>query len=242
MLPRSLASLGLVLVLPTVSAGQEFSPSPFQARSNGYRMAAGGSFDYGAPVGDFHNYVKQGFGLDGFFRWNSDRRGIFSLRLDAGFLQYGSETKRVPLSSTIGGRILVDLTTSNNIIWGGVGPQLTIPLPGMRPYVNASAGFSYFFTESSVEGSNDDEDLFSTNNHDDGTFAWGAGGGILIPFVTRRAEVALDLGVRYHANGQVRYLRKGGIEDLPDGTVRLHTIQSEANLVTYRVGVSVSIP
>jgi hypothetical protein len=27
-----------------------------------------------------------------------------------------------------------------------------------------------------------------------------------------------------------------------DGTIRLHTIQSEANLVTYRVGVSVSIP
>jgi hypothetical protein len=238
-------SLGVLLALPWVTrvlAAQEFSISPRRERVDTYRMAVGGSFNYGAPVGAFHDYVAQGFGLDGFFRWNTDKRGILSLRVDGGFLTYGNETKRVPLSSTIGGRILVDLTTSNNIFWMGVGPQITVPLPGVRPYVNAAAGFSYFFTESSVKGSRSNENLSSTNNYDDGTFAWSGGGGFLIPFKTRRAEVALDLGARYHGNGQVRYLRKGGIEDLPDGSVRLNTIQSEANLVTYRIGISVSIP
>jgi hypothetical protein len=238
-------SLGALLALPWVGKAvpaQEFSISPRQERVDSYRMAAGGSFNYGAPVGTFHDYVAQGFGLDGFFRWNADRRGILSLRVDGGFLTYGNETKRVPLSSTIGGRIRVDLTTSNNIVWMGVGPQITLPLPGLRPYVNAAAGFSYFFTESSIQGSNSNENIASTNNYDDGTFSWGGGGGFLIPFKTRRTEVALDLGVRYHSNGEVQYLRKGGIVDLPDGTIRLNTIQSEANLVTYRIGVSVSIP
>lgn len=238
-------SLGALLALPLAAeAGlaQDFTVSQRREPRDRYRMAAGGSFNYGAPVGTFHDYVAQGFGLDGFFRWNADTRGILSFRVDGGFLTYGNETKRVPLSSTIGGRIRVDLTTSNNIFWMGVGPQITLPLPGLRPYMNAAAGFSYFFTESSLKGTNSDENIASTNNYDDGTFSWSGGGGFLIPFKTRRAEVALDLGVRYHGNGEVKYLRKGGIEDLPDGSIRLHTIQSEANLVTYRVGVSVSIP
>ena len=200
-------------------------------------MAAGGSVLYGQPVGAFHDYVNQGWGLDGFFRWFGDSRGILSIRIDGGFLIYGHETINVPLSSTVG-RIRVDVTTSNNIVWGGIGPQLTLPTPGIRPYVNGSAGFSYFFTESSVEGSDDGLDFASTKNYDYGTFSWGAGGGFLIPFQTPNGELSIDLGMRYHGNGQVRYLREGGIEDLPGGGVRLHPILSEANLITYRLGVS----
>jgi hypothetical protein len=203
------------------------------------RFSGGLAVNYGRPVGEFYDYVEQGWGLDGFFRWNMDPSGILSLRLEGGFLSYGRETFRVPLSGTIGGRILVDLTTSNNILWLGFGPQLTLPVPGIRPYVNAAAGFSYFYTESQVEGSdNDDQPFASTKNYDDGTFAWGAGGGFLIPFATRSGEIAIDLGVRYHANGEVRYLREGSIVDLPDGTVQINPIQSEANLVTFRVGIS----
>jgi hypothetical protein len=39
----------------------------------------------------------------------------------------------------------------------------------------------------------------------------------------------------------VRYLREGGIEDLPDGSVVLHPINSDANLLSYRIGFSVSL-
>jgi hypothetical protein len=37
----------------------------------------------------------------------------------------------------------------------------------------------------------------------------------------------------------VRYLREGGIRDLPNGGVRLDVIQSRADLITYHVGVSI---
>jgi len=232
-------SLGAVLAAPAIASGQRFSPP--ERPLDTYRMAAGGSVSYGLPVGEFQDYVDHGWGLDAFFRWNADPHGILSLRLDGGFVEYGSETKRFPLLPGTG-RITVKLTTSNNIAWMGVGPQLTIPTPFMQPYVNASAGFSYFFTESSVAGSSDNTNFADTQNYDDGTFAWGVGGGFLIPFHTRKANIALDLGVRYHGNGQVSYLRKGGIEDLPGGQILLHPIQSEANLLTYRLGVSVLIP
>lgn len=204
--------------------------------------AVGLAFNYARPVDEFLRYVDNGYGLDGFIRFNADPQGILSLRLEGGFLIYGRETKRVPLSSTVGGRILVDLTTSNNIGWAGIGPQLTLPTRYLQPYVNAAAGFSYFFTQSSVEGSsNDNEPFASTKNYDDATWSWGAGGGFLIPFRTRTSEWAIDLGVRYHANGDVHYLRKGGIEDLPGGGIRLNPIQSDANLLTYRLGFTVTM-
>jgi hypothetical protein len=39
----------------------------------------------------------------------------------------------------------------------------------------------------------------------------------------------------------VRYLREGGITDLPDGTIVVTPIQSEANLLMYRLGFSITL-
>ncbi|MBV6520754.1 MAG: hypothetical protein MNPFHGCM_00872 [Gemmatimonadaceae bacterium] len=205
-----------------------------------WRFEAGAGVNYGLPQGVFRDYVKQGFGADAFFRWNFDRQGILSLRADGGFLGYGRETKRVPLSGTVGGRILVDLTTSNNIVHLGLGPQLTAPDGPFRPYVNGGGGFSYFFTTSSVEGSNDNEPFASTTNYDDFALSWSAGSGILIPVGVRR-DVSLDVGVQYRDNGQVRYLRKGSIVDLPNGGIQITPIESDANLLTFRLGISARI-
>lgn len=237
---RSLIALALLL-LPAVASGQR---SRYNTRSfpGPARTHVGASFTYGRPVGDFLNYVDQGLGFDAFFRFNADRQGVLSFKLDGGLLIYGHETFRVPLSGTIGGRILVDLTTSNNIVWMGFGPQLTLPSGILRPYANASAGFSYFFTQSTVEGSSNVNDPFArTTNYSDATFRYGFGWGLLIPFQTRTSEWAIDLGAMYHGNGQVRYLREGGIEDRPDGSIVLYPIQSDANLLTYRLGFSIAI-
>lgn len=237
---RTLAALTLLL-LPAIASAQRprYRERSFDRPARG---AVGASFTYGRPVGDFLTYVDQGLGFDAFFRWNADRQGVLSFKLDGGLLIYGRETFRVPLSSTLGGRILVDLTTSNNIVWMGFGPQLTLPTGALRPYANAGVGFSYFFTESSVEGSNDDFDPFAnTTNYSDATFRYGLGWGLLLPFQTRNSEWAIDLGATYHGNGQVRYLREGGIQDLPDGSIVLYPIQSDANLLTYRLGFQVSI-
>jgi hypothetical protein len=235
-----LAAAAFIAVLPAAADAQRprYDDNPLDRPVRG---AAGGSLTYGRPVGDFLKYVQQGFGFDVFFRWNVEPQGILSFKIDGGYLIYGSETVRVPLSGTIGGRILVDLTTNNNIIWMGLGPQITLPTGFIRPYANASAGFSYFFTESQVEGSHDDEPFASTTNYSDAAFRYGVGWGILIPFQTRTTEWAIDLGAIYHGNGQVEYLREGGIEDRPDGSIVVHPIRSDANLLSYRIGFSVSI-
>ncbi len=226
-------------VMPATLSAQVFSVDRDEQRApTGPRrspITAGGAFTYGVPQGDFRLNVERGFGGDGNIHYKLDRAGVFGIGAEAGFLTYGRETQRVPLSSTIGGRINVDLTTSNNIFWMGVGPQLTAPSGPIRPYVNGTAGFAVFWTQSSVSGRFDDEEFASTNNYDDATFAWTGGGGILIPVGTTK-QGAIDIGVRYHGNGNTRYLRKGDIIDLPNGNVQLNIKEGETPILMWRLG------
>lgn len=194
------------------------------------------SLTYGVPQQEFRENVRQGFGLDLTGHYKLDRRGIFSIGGEAGFLGYGRETKRVPLSSTIGGRINVDLTTSNNIFWLGLGPQLIAPSGPVRPYVSGTAGFAFFWTESSVQGRWDDEEFAKTTNYDDATFAWTGGAGVVIP-IGASQQGGLDIGVRYHGNGNTQYLRRGDIIDLPSGGVQLRVREGETPLLLWRLGV-----
>ena len=98
-----------------------------------------------------------------------------------------------------------------------------------------------FATTSSVEGSTDNEPFASTTNFDDGAFSWGAGGGIAIPIrISATADLAIDLGARYTATSDIEYLREGDIRDLPDGSIEFTPRRSDANLITFVLGVSVA--
>jgi len=205
------------------------------------RGFGGGGITIASTVGDFSDYVGTGWGLGAHFILNLDRQGILGLRTDVGFINYGNETKRVCLSQTVGCRIEVDLSTSNNIFHGSIGPQLTLPAGPVLPYANASVGFGYFATTSNVSGVNDADDQFQTTNFDDVTFSWQFGTGIRVPVHYGRTPIHLDFGGRYNANGQVEYLTKGGITDHPDGSITLNPILSEANLWTFLLGASFGV-
>lgn len=205
-------------------------------------VAWGGvQLQYARPVGEFHDYVKHGGGLNANIVWPVRTESPFALRADGGFIVYGSETQRVCFSGTVGCRVQLDLTTTNSIAYLNAGPQLMVPRGAVRPYANAAIGFSYFGTTSEVEGTNNDEAFASTTNFDDITFAWGAGGGLLISLSSGATPVLLDVGARYHGNGEVEYLKKGDITDNPDGSITYSPTRSDANLVTFQLGVSVGI-
>lgn len=201
----------------------------------------GAQIQYARPVGEFHDYVQHGFGVNANVVWPVRTESVLALRGDGGFIVYGSETQRVCFSSTVGCRVELDLTTTNSIAYVNIGPQLMVPRGAVRPYANAAIGFSYFGTTSQVEGSSGSEPFASTSNFSDVTFAWTTGGGLLIPVSTGKSPIAIDMGVRYHSNGQVEYLKKGDITDNPDGSISYEPTRSEANLLTFQIGVSVGI-
>ena len=193
------------------------------------------------PLGEFAEYVDWGGGVGGELLYAFDRSGALGLRMNLGLMIYGHETKRVPLGPQLG-RINVDVSTSNNIFIAGIGPQVMLPSGFVRPYLNGTVGLSYFFTQSSVEGSSDFEPFARSTNFDDATFAWAAGGGLYIPLRRgRRHPVSLDIGAQYHANGEARYLREGSIQEDGTGEIFFDPIRSQTNLVTYRLGVTVGL-
>lgn len=228
-----LAILGLLLFRPGVSAQEEWYPAP--------KAHLGVNFVVGEPVGEFAEFVGVGVGADFFGRVPLDPRGVLSLRGDLAFLIYGYESKRVCFEG-VGCRVQARLKTTNNIFSGGIGPELAIPMRRARPYLHALVGFSYFNTTSSLEDLWGDQEHFSTENLGDGTLSWGVGGGVELSLHRGRTPIDLNLGFRYQQNGRVKYLTKGDIVDNPDGSITLYPILSDANLVSYQLGISVGLP
>lgn len=200
------------------------------------RFTLGGHLDFASPVEEFRDNVDNGVGVGGFARYNIDRRGIFSVRLDGSWAMYGREKKRVPLSNTVGGRILVDVVTTNSLFAFGIGGQLTVPSGPVRPYANVGFAFLGFTTGSSVSGSNfDDEPFASSTNYSDGTTAAVLGTGIVIP-VGR--DIGIDLALRYHRGGTASYLKEGSIQDNDDGTITITPLESRTPFILYSLGVT----
>lgn len=185
------------------------------------------------PIGEFHNYVDNGWGIGGDFRWFPANQKALSLRADAGFLIYGRQTTSECFG--VGCRITVDITTSNNIFSGLVGPELQVPAGPIRPYINAMAGWTVFWTQSSADGQNNtDENLFETTNLRDNLFTSAVGGGFRIPI---HDNVKLDFNARRNFNGRARYLTR---DSFGDGTNTSPAVrESEVNMWTYAIGVSI---
>jgi hypothetical protein len=214
-------------------------PAPVAVRSYGW---AGGSLALALPSGEFKNYVHVGGGLNGFAAIKLVPDGALSIRLDGTFLLYGSQTRRVPLGSGPLGLITVDVTTSNAIFGMNIGPQLAATSGAIRPYAFGGIGFGYFWTSSSVSGSdNSNQPFASSTNFGDGTFAVRAGGGVWIEAFHGRTPVAIDVGVQYVRNGRVSYLREGSITFDALGNPVFHPIRSETHLWMIHVGVSAAL-
>lgn len=204
------------------------------------RVHVGGGLAVAQAVGEFENYVDAGIGLGGSFLFHPAANRAFALRLDAMFLVYGSETRRRPLSPTVP-FVTVDVTTRNNIVTLGVGPEFSLGSGALRPYVNGLVGFSYFATVSSVRGASNIESFASSTNFDDFTFASQSGAGLRIALGRGRSPVSLDLSARYVNNGRVSYLREGSISVGPDDSLQFTPIESQTNLVVYQLGVSIGV-
>jgi hypothetical protein len=207
------------------------------ARAHPPRLNFGVGFQVMQGVGAFADSVDAGIGVGFNGRYDLDARRIFALRADVGYQIYGNERKRIPFPTAP--RVTLEQNTNNTILSYSVGPQFLWPTGAVRPYANGFVGGSYFATQSTLEGSSNDGAPFaSSENFHDNVFSYGGGGGVLIPFRTRRTPVALDIGARYVHNGTARYLKPGSIQDDGD-TYTVTPIEGPANFVVYTIGVSI---
>ncbi len=236
-----LLTLALVLGITAAPAQAQLFELDEQPPRGPSRAFVGGALLLGIPRGDFSHYVGTGGGMAGHFIYQLDPAGTLAIRFDGGFLIYGQERKRVCFSATVGCRITVDVTTTNSIFFLGLGPQLIAPSGQFRPYATGSIGFGLFSTESSVSGSGETDPFARTTNYSDATFAWTGAGGVYIPLRSGMRPMLLDIGARYHGNGEVNYLNRGSIQDHEDGSITITPIRSQANLLVLHLGVTVGL-
>ena len=232
------------IVLATATIAIALAAQPLQGQFFSHRARPNRDWlidlgpQYARPLGDFRVNVDRAWGFGGSARYGIDALSPFGIRADFAWFNYGHERKRVPLSPTVN-RVIVEQNTSNNIGLATIGPELAIKRGPIRPYAFAFAGFSYFYTQSSV-GDDDagDGGFASTTNFDDGGWATGWGGGLRIPLNARKVDVAIDLGARLTRNGTRSYLTRGDVIDQPDGTLQFMERRSSADFAQYWIGVS----
>ncbi|UCC24192.1 MAG: hypothetical protein JSU98_10680 [Gemmatimonadales bacterium] len=190
-------------------------------------------------VGQFGELVGGGIGGQVGFRAGLGPGIPIYLRADGGVMVYGHERMDVCFPTPIGCRIGADVTTTNTVAYMGVGPEISVPGP-VSPYIYGTVGFSYFSTQSSLSDDFSSEEYFNTRHYSDLVAAARMGGGARFRLGGPRS-VLLDLGAEYHRNGVASYLREGDILDHPDGSITLFPNRTEANFVTFRLGVSIPL-
>lgn len=200
----------------------------------------GVSFVTADAVGEFGTFVDQGFGLELAGGLPVAAGGHFRLRGDFGFAIYGLERQQYCFSYSC--RVVSDLTTTNSILYGGFGPELVLATGAVEPYVHASVGVTGLITSSSLDDHDGHGPYMETTNYSDAVFGWKAGGGLRFRLGNGRKPVFLDLGVVHHDNGVADFLTRGDIVDNPDGSITVFPNRSEADLFTYRLGVTIGFP
>lgn len=201
------------------------------------RWEAGGFLLAASPRGAFATVVDEGVGLQAYGVGNLDPQGWLGMRVDLGFLNYGHTSHATPLTSSIPVRVRVN--TSNNIGMIGIGPQFSVPRGPVRPYLYGTIGLGLFFTNTSVTNVGDGSEIASDMPQSCAALAYSGGAGVRVP-VSR--TILVDFGTEYRRHADARYLVEGNLEQDSDGTIVVHELRSEANLLLYRVGVTYSFP
>ncbi|WP_419948245.1 hypothetical protein [Candidatus Palauibacter sp.] len=207
-------------------------------RSGDARWELGGTLAVMSPQGQFGGLVGEGFGAGFHAALGFDDARAFRLRLEAGYLNYGSETLGVPVFAATD-RILADIVTRNNIGYVGLGPEIRLPYGPVQPYVNGFVGLGYFFTVSSVERWElfESFDSGTTVNFDDVRGAYGFGGGIAIP-LGRSTPHVLRIEAAYRRHGRTEYLVPGSIVEDGLGRTSFTPIASDVDFMLFQVGVT----
>ena len=206
------------------------------------------------PQGGLRDNISLGGGVQGFIGgWLG--QGPFMLGLDVAFLGYGHTTDRVPFSSTVGPRVPVEVSTSNNVLETHLSARLQRRDGRFRPYAEGLIGFKYLFTRTQIGdddfGDDFGDEVASSTNYDDFALSGGAGAGLDVR-VFRREKPAktvqaasLRLGVQYLLGTEAEYLAEGELTDENgDGRLdedELDVRRSRTTFLQPQVGVTLRL-
>jgi hypothetical protein len=209
------------------------------------------SFIVGVPMNEFGDNVDGlGYGASLYAGLGSTDSPL-QVGVDVAFLVYGRSTDRVPFSSTVGPRVLVDVVTTNSIVQPHLVLRVQPPSGSVRPYLEGLIGFKYLFTETSVEDDDQNTRIASTTNFDDFAWSGGAGVGLDLRIGSTKTETGhpatfyVTFGVQYLLGEQAEYLAEADLVDAnDDGRLtedELPIRSSRTDIIVPSIGFSVRI-
>ncbi len=239
---RIFVLLVLVTVFPGSVDGQNPQGEEQQEEGGGTeRLTLGMNLGAAILQGDFAANVPPG---GGHFQVGFDATGrissLFGIRLAGGFINYGKEIIAVRLFDETD-RVSSHLTTRNNILSVGIGPQVDFSTGRIRPYVNGFFGVGYFYTDTRLAMGGQDLEGSSTTNFNDWVMGYGIGGGVKIHVLkSRGVPIFISFDTQYRMHDQTEYLVEGSIVDDREGS-RVRSLVSDADFFLIGLGVSVGL-
>ena len=195
-------------------------------------LSLGLSFVAAKPIGEMGTLVDQGFGVETSGGIPMAAGGHLRMRVDLGVVIYGwEEVFYCDFTCRVGSEV----TTTNSILYATVGPEIVFARGDIEPYVHAGAGLSVFATSSNMDDEYGYGPYMETTNYSDTVLRWRYGGGLRVRAGSR---TFVDFGVEKVDNQVANYLTEGDVVDQPDGSVLLYPNRSDADLMSFRVGVS----
>lgn len=208
----------------------------------GSNFLGGVRLNAGLPQGEWSDRIDtEAFGAAVQCFYAPDSSPV-AVGFDLGWSNYGSESREEAFAPHIP-EVTVDVETWNNFAQGFFVLRGQIPRGPIQVYGDALVGFNYLYTESKVTDDRGGDDIASTTNQEDTAFAYGLGGGALVPVWQRTngargiQQVSIDLGARYIWGGQAEYLKEGSLHR-ENGRVSFETIESRTNLTQVHLGVT----
>lgn len=204
-------------------------------------QSAGLNLTLAIPSGEFKEKVDNlGFGLSGNINFISPKpKSPFGVGLNLGYIVYGSESRREPLSTTIPD-VFVNIDRTNSLLNFHLLFTVGLPTGRIRPYVEGLFGGSYIYTTTSVKSQGTGQEFASSTNFDDWAWSYGAGGGFAILLSgdpnTDQNTIYLDLKGRYLFGSEAEYLKQGSVK-IQNGQVSYDVSRSKTDLITVHAGV-----
>ncbi|BDQ03001.1 hypothetical protein [Ignavibacterium sp.] len=204
-------------------------------------QSAGLNLTLAIPSGEFKEKVDNlGFGLSGNINFISPKpKSPFGVGLNLGYIVYGSESRREPLSTTIPD-VFVNIDRTNSLLNFHLLFTVGLPTGRIRPYIEGLFGGSYIYTTTSVKSQGTGEEFASSTNFDDWAWSYGAGGGFAILLSgdpnTDQNTIYLDLKGRYLFGSEAEYLKQGSVK-IQNGQVSYDVSRSKTDLITVHAGV-----
>ena len=205
------------------------------------------NFNLGFPQGEFRRNIDAvGLGLSGLFGYQFADSPVM-LGLEAGFLIYGSDSRKEPFSYTVPD-VTVDVKDRNWIINSNLLLRVQPGYGKIQPYFDGIIGFSYLFTESSIFSEwHMGEPIASTTHLSDFALNYGAGAGLKLGVWERKhfgsgykrqlEGVYVDLRFRYVYGTKARYMKEGSIIR-DNGTIAYDTYESKTDILMTHIGIS----